>query len=71
MIDVYVRDTTEALDKADAVFANILPSLNYEYSDKWNTLCMEVEGLLEQYNNLLVERDDLLVKIEELEEEKE
>ena len=69
MSDIYVRDTTEALDKADSLFANILPELNHEYSDKWNAVCLEVSGLLEQYTNLLAERDALLEKVEELEDE--
>lgn len=68
MSDVYVTDTTKALEEADSLFANILTELQDDYSDKWNTVCLEVSELLEQYSNLLEERDELLVKVEELEE---
>lgn len=69
MSDVYVTDTTKALEEADSLFASILTELQDDYSEKWNAVCGEVSQLLEEYTNLLEERDDLLVKVEELESE--
>ena len=68
MSDVYVTDTTKALEEADSLFANILTELQDEYSEKWNTVCCEVTDLLEQHTTLLEERDELLIKLEELKE---
>ena len=69
MSDVYVEDTTKALEEADTLFATILTELQDEYSTKWSMVCLEVTELLEQYTNLLEERDKLLVKVEEWEDE--
>ena len=68
MSDIYVTDTTRALEEADSLFANILTELQDDYSEKWNTVCGEVTGILEQYSTLLEERDELLIKLEEFEE---
>lgn len=68
MSDVYVTDTTKALEEADSVFASILTEWQDDYSEKWNNLYNEVDSLLDKYKELLEERDELLVKVEELEE---
>lgn len=68
MSDIYVKDTTKALVEADSLFANILTELQDDYSTKWSMVLLEVTELLEQYTNLLEERDELLVKVEELED---
>ena len=68
MSDVYVTDTAKALEEADSLFANILTELQDEYSEKWNTVCCEVTDILKQYTTLLEERDELLIKLEELKE---
>lgn len=68
MSDIYVKDTTKALEEADSLFANILTELQDDYSTKWSMVLLEVTELLEQYTNLLEERDELLVKVEELED---